>query len=356
MAQHDYVIANQSGSAFRADLNNALAASVSTNSGSSAPSTTYAYMLWADTTNGVLKIRNSANNSWIELFKLDGTDICKLTGSTNNTITTVTGANAIQGEANLTYDGTTLNVGTGSGTTASAGYDEFVIQGGNADIGMNFLSPAANDKKQQISFGDSNNNQSGKIVYDHDGDYMILGTNGAERLRIESGGNVKITDGDLVIGTAGHGIDFSASESGSVSTNGSILDDYEKGTFTPSISSTCRSGTITYGNAVGFYTKIGNRVFAQFYMHMSGGTNTGNAFFIDGLPFTCISTASHEGGGYHTYMGGLFTAEADRVNEPWVGLDSTAVKFHTHNGSQVIATQTSTGAQYLIFHVQYIVA
>ena len=72
MAQHDYVIANQSGSAFRADLNNALAASVSTNSGSSAPSTTYAYMLWADTTNNVIKLRNSANNAWITLFTTAG--------------------------------------------------------------------------------------------------------------------------------------------------------------------------------------------------------------------------------------------------------------------------------------------
>jgi len=116
-----------------------------------------------------------------------------LTGSTNNTICTVTGANAIQGEANLTFDGTTLNVGTGSGSTASAGYDEFVIQGGDADIGMNFLSPAANDKKQQISFGDSNNNQSGRIVYDHDDDHLTIGTNGtAERLRIDSSGKVGI--------------------------------------------------------------------------------------------------------------------------------------------------------------------
>ena len=72
MAQHDYVIANQSGSAFRADLNNALAASVSINSGSSAPSTTYAYMLWADTTNNVIKLRNSANNAWITLFTTTG--------------------------------------------------------------------------------------------------------------------------------------------------------------------------------------------------------------------------------------------------------------------------------------------
>jgi len=72
MAQHDYVIANQSGSAFRADLNNALAASVSTNSGSSAPSSTTAYMLWADTTNNLIKLRNSANNAWITLFTTAG--------------------------------------------------------------------------------------------------------------------------------------------------------------------------------------------------------------------------------------------------------------------------------------------
>ena len=73
MATHDYVIANASGSSVRSDLNNALAAIVSNNSSSSEPSTKYAYMLWADTTNGILKIRNSANNAWIELLQLDGT-------------------------------------------------------------------------------------------------------------------------------------------------------------------------------------------------------------------------------------------------------------------------------------------
>ena len=46
MAQHDYVIANQGFPAFRTDLNNALSAIVSNNSGSSTPSTTYAYQLW----------------------------------------------------------------------------------------------------------------------------------------------------------------------------------------------------------------------------------------------------------------------------------------------------------------------
>lgn len=72
MAQHDYVIANQSGASFRADLNNALSAIVSQNSGALEPSTTYAYMTWADTTTGLYKIRNAANSDWITLYQLDG--------------------------------------------------------------------------------------------------------------------------------------------------------------------------------------------------------------------------------------------------------------------------------------------
>tara|TARA_R100000234_G_scaffold29286_1_gene16928 strand:- start:381 stop:1595 length:1215 start_codon:yes stop_codon:yes gene_type:complete len=73
MATHDYDIANQSGAAFRTDLNNALAAIQSNNSNSSSPSTTVAYQFWADTSAGTLKIRNAANNDWIELLQLDGT-------------------------------------------------------------------------------------------------------------------------------------------------------------------------------------------------------------------------------------------------------------------------------------------
>jgi len=73
MAQHDYIIANQSGAALRADLNNGLAAIVSNNSGATEPATTYAYQWWADTTAGLLKLRNAANNAWITLRELDGT-------------------------------------------------------------------------------------------------------------------------------------------------------------------------------------------------------------------------------------------------------------------------------------------
>ena len=72
MATHDYVIANQSGAAFRTDLNNALAAIVSNNSNSSQPATRYAYQWWVDTTANIVKIRNSANDAWINLFTTAG--------------------------------------------------------------------------------------------------------------------------------------------------------------------------------------------------------------------------------------------------------------------------------------------
>ena len=71
MTQHDYVIADQLTPAFRTDLNSALQALASASAGSSAPSTTYANMLWYDTTNNQLKIRSEADDAWIILLELD---------------------------------------------------------------------------------------------------------------------------------------------------------------------------------------------------------------------------------------------------------------------------------------------
>ena len=70
MAEHDYVIANQNGANTRSDLNNALAAIVSNNSKATEPTTTYAYMWWADTGNDLLKQRNAANSAWIDILTL----------------------------------------------------------------------------------------------------------------------------------------------------------------------------------------------------------------------------------------------------------------------------------------------
>ena len=72
MAQHDYVIDNSTGANVRADINSVLQAIASNNSGSSAPSTTFALQFYADTTNNILKLRNAANDGFINLFTLAG--------------------------------------------------------------------------------------------------------------------------------------------------------------------------------------------------------------------------------------------------------------------------------------------
>jgi hypothetical protein len=71
MSQHDLTIANQGFPAFRADLNSALQALGSTQSGTAAPSPTFANQLWYDTANNILKIRNEDNDAWISIATLD---------------------------------------------------------------------------------------------------------------------------------------------------------------------------------------------------------------------------------------------------------------------------------------------
>jgi len=71
VSQNDFVITNQTAPNFRADLNLALQALASNSSGASAPATTYANMLWYDTSSNILKMRNEADDAWIDLGTLD---------------------------------------------------------------------------------------------------------------------------------------------------------------------------------------------------------------------------------------------------------------------------------------------
>ena len=75
MAQADQQIQNASGSSVRADLNNNFDALFSNNSGSSEPSTTTAFMWFADSANDALKIRNAANSAFITVGTLSETNL-----------------------------------------------------------------------------------------------------------------------------------------------------------------------------------------------------------------------------------------------------------------------------------------
>ncbi len=72
MATHDYSLANQSGAAFRGDLNNALSAIASNNSSSTDPATTFAHQWYVDTGDSTLKIRNAANSAYVNVSAVGG--------------------------------------------------------------------------------------------------------------------------------------------------------------------------------------------------------------------------------------------------------------------------------------------
>jgi hypothetical protein len=106
-------------------------------------------------------------------------------------------------------------------------------------------------------------------------------TTGATRI------NYPLTVADnVVIGTAGKGIDFSATAGTGTS---ELLADYEKGTFTPTVIGTTTAGTATYAYAVGNYVKVGDAVHFQIIISWSAGTGTGN-LALSGLPFTAGSS------------------------------------------------------------------
>jgi len=98
MAQHDYVIDNSTGANVRADINSVLQAIASNNSGSSAPSTTVATQFFADTNAGIMKLRNTSNNGFVNLFTLAG-GIDVDAASNFNEDVTFTGASA-----NIVFD------------------------------------------------------------------------------------------------------------------------------------------------------------------------------------------------------------------------------------------------------------
>jgi len=162
--QADGVVSNGTGSAVRSDINNQYAALWSNHSGSTEPSSgKVAYQFWADTNTSILKIRNSANNAWINLFTLAGgidvdaasnfNEDVTFTGASfnlvwdksDNALEFADNAKATFGNADLIifHDGTYNHIDAVNNhpIIANAGTSDFYIKGGN----VYFMDEAANE-------------------------------------------------------------------------------------------------------------------------------------------------------------------------------------------------------------------
>jgi hypothetical protein len=167
------------------------------------------------------------------------------------------------------------------------------------------------------------------------------GGNFLQTLGVDVNANVTVTSGNLVIGTSGKGIDFSATPGTGTS---ELLADYEEGNWTPSVTSS--SGSITtVGTVTGKYTKTGNVVtlFGRVTI-TTNGTGSG-AIVVAGLPYSAnTSIASYSGYGRDRAISG---------KQLQVDFVSTGSSFEVYNYDN---TYPASNGSTLIFTVLYIAA
>jgi len=237
-----------------------------------------------------------------------------LAGTTSgNQITTVNSSTEINGEANLTFDGTGQFAFANSASGSSTDFKVYSSATSGATPARLILRTAAgNTADTFMSFHGVDSYEYAMGVDNSDGDKFkisgsALGTN--DKLIIESAGDVTVKTGNLVIGTAGKGIDFSANtddEIGAGSLSSELLDDYEEGTFT-AILKDSSGNSATQSQNSGRYTKIGNQVFVHIQVRLTSisGMVSGNTARIDGMPFAASSEAELGGGTFCWYASSL---------------------------------------------------
>jgi len=309
MAQHDYVIANGTGAAVRSDLNNALAAIVSQNSGATEPATTYAYQWWADTTTNLLKLRNSANSGWITLFQLDGewstialengsaaapSIYFKDSGTDTGIYSPGTDQVAIStGGTGRLFVNASGNVGLGTSSPSFAAHISAAKNTSQLFVGITGLSSV--DDYAQIGFG-TGSTAAGSIRLGFDNPAGVTNTylsfynnNGSsvvERMRIDSSGRVGI-------GTTSPGSALNIANNTSTNAGG------------------IRLQNATGGNIAALYTNIDN-----FYMGIAGAhvftnyDNTSERARIDSSGRLLVGTSTARNNFFNTSgLGGPLQVE-----------------------------------------------
>jgi len=303
MAQHDMNIANQGFPAFRADLNSALTAIANNSSGATAPSTTFAYQWWYDTSTNALKMRNADNDAWIEIGTFNQTtDSFTPSGVTSDTISegnsSVEVVDSGTGYVAVTVDGverarfdnnghflvsqSIYNSGNVGGGILNNGFNFGTVDGGTAARFNRLTSDGdilelRKDSYKVGSMGSANatemfiegNNRSG----------LWFATNVVRPYKNGVG-----TDGSTDLGSSSYRFkDLYLSGGVYLGGTGSAnhLDDYEEGTWTPSL----WGGTTTvYGSRFGTYVKVGNVVTIAGLISITS-MGDANDYIMAGIPF-----------------------------------------------------------------------
>ena len=166
-----------------------------------------------------------------------------------------------------------------------------------------------------------------------------LQTNGTTVATVNTSNNVQfrssISVGNATPTTSGAGITFPATQS--ASTDANTLDDYEEGSFTPTI--TLGLTGITYTAQNGRYTKIGNVVTFTIRISMSSSTRNSSTLTFGNLPFTSKNIAGLNLGSVSWAYANIVTGSTT-VNVPtlYIGGNLTICECYKTDGNPFIGT------------------
>lgn len=147
------------------------------------------------------------------------------------------------------------------------------------------------------------------------------------RLYFDAAGNPTVSTGNLIVGTAGKGIDFSAN-TGATGMTSELLNWYEEGNYTPTVAAT--TGSITSYTATAYYTRIGRQVtVTSFVTITNSGTGAGTLTIT--LPFTASGSIAFAGTGRENAL----TGNALQAN---ISAGGTVMNVVQYNNVTVIAT------------------
>jgi hypothetical protein len=271
--------------------------------GTSAITTATAGTDYAPATSGTSILKGNGSGGFSSV--VSGTDIktinsTSLLGSGDIAITSTPGgsntqvqynnAGAFAGSANFVWDNSNVRLGIG---TSSPAVPLDVVAQTSASIAR--FRGRSSDNIATLEWYDNTNatrytyissGPSSSSFWNQANTPMAFGTNDTERMRITSSGNLLVgtttnnASGGVI--QVSNGITFPATQSASSDAN--TLDDYEEGTWTPSLTSSSGSLT-TVSNGTGNYTKIGNCVTVTCAPSITtNGTGSGR-LIISGLPF-----------------------------------------------------------------------
>jgi len=170
------------------------------------------------------------------------------------------------------------------------------------------------------------------------------------KMKLSSGGDLTVTSGDIIMGTSGKGIDFSATaDSGGMASE--LLDDYEEGTWTASLSGS-DSAPDSPCTTTGKYTKVGRIVHCHANIDNVNTTGASGSARITGLPFTVANSPMTGNVAFHTGFTFLSTI---RNITPVAGETSTTIYFYQSRseGSWTEVQHNAGAGAYLYVTVTY---